>query len=306
MAGDHRDDPAVAEIDQPPHERREGTVLAMMPGDLRAQLRGRPGAELDLWHTAHGVFGEEEPAQLQYPRRLDDGTGVPLVQIVLLRGQRELALPAGRLEGGLELRPEIAPLPLELERVVEDPEGAFRKVVGHRLEPARKEARKDGGETRREQRIVLRPGLDLVDELPQLPGGRLDGVGGCADGGDGGLAARIVEDDLAGRAERDFGELRDGALRLGIEAPQALHLVAEELDAHRGGVERRPDVEHAAPDREGPGVLDDRDLRVARRGQLARELVAILRRRGGELEATLIERLAGKDPPREAPHGRDD
>ena len=155
MASDHRDDAPVAEIGEPAHERRQGPVLAVMPGDLRSQLRRRPGAELDLRYTRGGVLREEQASQLHQAGRLDRPPRVGFPEVVLLRGQRELSLGPGPGEGGFQLGPEIAPLPFQLEGIVEHPDRTLRQVVGHRLQAARKEARKDGGEAGREQRVVL-------------------------------------------------------------------------------------------------------------------------------------------------------
>jgi hypothetical protein len=225
---------------------------------------------------------------------------------MLLGRQRELSLGTGGLEGRLELGPEICPLPFQLERVVEHPERARGQVVGHRLEAAGKEARQDGGEAGGEQRVVLRAGLQLVDELAQLPGRDLHLVGGCTDRCDGRLAAGVIEDDLAGGTQRDLGELRDRALRLGIEAAQALDVVAEELDADGAFVERRPYVEDSAPHRESARVFDERDLGVAGGRELLRKLVAVLRGPCRELQAPVIERLARQHPAGQAPHGGHD
>src|SRR5207253_2559337 len=117
---------------------------------------------------------------------------------------RQLALLAAGLEGLGQVAPEIFPLALQLEWIVEDPDRVLGEVFGDRLEAARVEAGEDSAQPGREQFIVadapargLRPGAavalprmraELVDQLAELPAGRLDGVGRGAHGGDGRLA----------------------------------------------------------------------------------------------------------------------
>ena len=243
-----------------------------------------------------------EAAELHRAGRFDRLSRVGFAEVVLLGRERQLTLGPRGIEGGFQLGPEIFPLPFQLEGVVEHPERALGKVVGHRLEAAGEETRQDGGEAGREQGVVLRAGLQFVDQLAQLPGGRLDRVGGGAHRRDGCLAAGVVEDDLAGGTERYPGELRDRALRLGVEGTQALDLVAEEFDADRRLVERRPDVEDAAAHRESSRVLDERHLGVPGGGELVRKLVPVLGDPCGELQASLIERLARQHPAGQPPH----
>ena len=138
--------------------------------------------------------------------------------------------------------------------------------------------------------------LQLVDQLAQPPGRSLHRIGGGADGRDGRSAASVVENDLARGGHGDLGELPNRALRLRVERAQAFDGIAEELDTDGLHVERRPDVEDAASHGEGPGVLDQRDLGVPRRGEVSCQLVPVLRGGHRELERAGIECLARQHP----------
>ena len=69
------------------------------------------------------------------------------------------------------------------------------------------------------------------------------------------VAAR---EPLAGWADAHLVDAFDGALRVGVEAADRLHLVAEELDAHRRRLGGREDVDEAAAPRGLPRLLDER------------------------------------------------
>src|SRR6266851_4418023 len=71
--------------------RRARSVLPVVPGDLRAQLRGRLQREVDLRDARRRVGGESEAAQLEHRGVVQGGTHVALVQVVLLGRQRQLA-----------------------------------------------------------------------------------------------------------------------------------------------------------------------------------------------------------------------
>src|SRR5439155_26529677 len=147
---------------------------------------------------------------------------VAFVYEVLVRGERELAFLAGFGEGVLQRSPEISPLPLQLERIVQDPDRVFRQVLGERRESPRIEPGKDRRQTCGKKLVVLREIREVVDQLAKLPGGSLDRVGRCADSGDGGATPLLVQHDLARRAERDLLQVAGGALRLRIERAHLL------------------------------------------------------------------------------------
>ena len=87
----------------------------------------------------------------------------------VLRGrQRELALLVRPFERFLEAFPEVAPLALQLQRVVEHPDGVLGKIFGDRREAARIEAGKDRREPGGEKLVVLRVRAELVDQFAQL------------------------------------------------------------------------------------------------------------------------------------------
>ena len=306
MARDQRGDAAISEVRQPADERRQRSVFPMVPGDLGAQLRGRPEREVDLRDARRGIGGEPEPSQLQHGGVVEHRPHVALVQVVLLGRQGELALLARGGERGRKPGPQISPLALQLERIVEHPQRLGRQVVGHRFQPPRIEAGQDGRQAGCEERVILRVALQLVDQLAQPPGRRLHRIGGRTDGRDGGLATRVVEHDLARGGHRHLGELPHRALRLRVERAQALDGVTEELDADGLRVERRPEVEDTAADREGTGILDQRDLRVPRRRELCRQLVPILGGGDRELERARIERLPRQHPAGEPAHREHD
>ena len=74
---------------------------------------------------------------------------------------------------------------------------------------------------------------------------------------------RALERELASRKDHDLGHSVERALRRGIETSQRLDLVSGQLDAHRGLVGDREDVEDPAASRERPGLGDLRDRLVA-------------------------------------------
>ena len=55
VAGDHHRDPALAQRLQPPHQRRERPVLAMVALDLGSQVAGRLQVEIDLRRSDRGL-----------------------------------------------------------------------------------------------------------------------------------------------------------------------------------------------------------------------------------------------------------
>ena len=302
VAGNDGRRPPFAERLQPAHQRRQRPVLAMMALDLGAQLAGGLQLEVDLGSSHRGVRADGEARQLEQRRRLHGRAQIALVHEVLVRGQRELAFPAGSGEGVLQCSPEISPLALELQRIVQDPDRVFGQVLGERREAPRVEPRKDRRQTCGKELVVLREIGEIVDELAKLPGGSLDRVGGCAHSGDGGATPFLVQHDLARRAERDLLQVAGGALRLRIERADLLHQVAEELEPSRLGVQGRPDVEHAAADGEGAGIVHQRDAGVAGRGELAGQLVAVVLHLQRDLQAPPIQGGAGKHT---APDGLD-
>ena len=214
---------------------------------------------------------------------------------MLVGRQRQLALLARLGKGIFQRLPQLAPLPFQLQRVVEHPDGVLGQILGEGRKAAGIEPWQDGGKPGGEERIVLRRGGEIVDQLAQLARRRFHRVRGRPHGGDRGAPALLVQDDLAGGAERELLQLARGALRLWIERPDLLHQVAEELQPGRLGIERRPDVEDAAANRVRAGILDQGDLRVSGRGEHARELVAVLLHLEGDLQAAAVESGAGED-----------
>ena len=77
------------------------------------------------------------------------------------------------------------------------------------------------------------------------------------------LAQRLVAQDLEPRCDLDGFERRPRALRLHLELPDRVDLVAEELDTDRQIRGRRKDIEDSAAHRVFPGRADDIDARVA-------------------------------------------
>src|SRR5208282_6636752 len=63
------------------------------------------------------------------------------------------------------------------------------------------------------------------------------------------LHRRLVQQHLAHRLELEAVEAAGGALAKRVEAGDALHLVAEEIEANGLGGARRKDVDDAAPER---------------------------------------------------------
>ena len=320
VAGDVRDRAPLAQRLQLLHQRVERAGLAVVAGDLGAQGRRLLHLEGDLRLAAQlvvelrGVLPQEllrarERRRFEADRRerqqalvLEVQPHVALVEEVQVGPQRELALALRRLERALQLGPQVVPLPLELERVVEHPERVAGQVFGEGREALFVEARQDRREARGEERVVGRGVLQLVDQLAQAAGRDLHRVGGRAHRGDGGLAPLVVEDDLAGGAERQLLERRRRALRDRVEGLDGLDQVAEELDARGEGQQRAPDVEDAAADRERARVLDDGRARVARRLQLERELVAVLLHLGFQERRAAVEHRAGQHAPRQRAH----
>src|SRR5438132_1330252 len=276
---------------------RSGTICAIR---LRSSSRRRVcSACADEWHATITVT----PRSRSDSSRRTSGDSAPSspwwlwisARRSLVGRQRQLALLARLGEGTLQRLPQLAPLPFQLQRVVEHPDSVLGQILGEGRKAARIEPGQDRGEPGREERVVLRRGGEVVDQLAQLARGRLHGVRRRPHGGDRRAPALLVQDDLAGGAERELLQLARGALRLWIERPDLLHQVAEELQPGRLGIERRPDVEDAAANRIRAGILDQGDLRVSGSGEHARELVAVLLHLEGDLQAAPVEGGAGED-----------
>ena len=73
----------------------------------------------------------------------------------------------------------------------------------------------------------------------------------------------IFAQQLAAGADLDALDGVNCALRGGVKEAQALHLVAEEVDAHRLAQVGRPDVDDAAAAGKGPRLFDDLDRVIA-------------------------------------------
>ena len=161
------------------------------------------------------------------------------------------------------------------------------------LEPL--EAREQGRERRRRRRVV---------------GRRLQQRGILQD--DQGLGGQVVEQGdrrRVRRAERQHGqlpELPDRALRGGIEEAQRLHLVAEELGAHRLGVGGREDVDDAAPQAPLPDLEDRLHPLVAGRLEEREQDLPVAALADGQGERAALERLGRRHRDREPGRRRHD
>src|SRR3546814_12439366 len=80
-----------------------------------------------------------------------------------------------------------------------------------------------------------------------------------------------VVDHLADRLQRQLGGAAGGALGQRVEAPQALQVVAEEVEAQRLLLAWRENVDDAAAHRELAGLADGLDAVVAVPGEAAVE-----------------------------------
>ena len=103
---------------------------------------------------------------------------------------------------------------------------------------------------------------DFVERVEQF-GGFVGGVGDAQVGQQvGGELARLGG-DFAGRSERQLAEVVLRALRRGVEAAQAVDLVAEQLEADGGVGAGRPEVDDSAAHGVVGGLDDERAALVA-------------------------------------------
>ncbi len=295
-------------------ERRQGVVLAV-----------RPPPGLDLGHQRRLVFrGQDEhlvvPDVLELGQRAGLGIALaahrqpvhhrhrsraePLPQRVLAHVvvvEREGRLPL------LDARAVIAQRAIERlggrlhggDGIEHHHQEVVRQVVEERLE-----RRVEGREVVLQPEVEA-PALEVLDELPRGACGQIDGVAQLAD-------AQARQGDLVGPLQGiadgvdvQLGQALERALIVRIEALDGEHQPVVELDAGRVLGVWRIDVDDAAPNREGAGVLDHRHAHVAALDQRAHQRVAIDLVLRAHHRGALQDGVAGQDAAPEGGQGRD-
>ena len=249
---------------RPPRSRRGCANPGAGAPAARARPRRRgPARSRRGWRRCRrgrSGWARTFPSQTRWLRSAGSGrtrsSARPAAEEVGVRRERELVPPQRR---GV-LAPELGS---SSARACDTPSGSSTRRATARqvLEERAQAARVEAGEERLhpEER---RARVDGVEHLAHLGGGAVDLLGELAHRAHGGRLATRGEEPLARRDDHQLLDVGERPLRAGLEGPGALHLVAEELEPDRPVVERAPDVDHRAPHREGPGVLDQRDPRV--------------------------------------------
>ncbi len=267
VGGDHRGHPAGAPFLEPAHQRRERALVAVRGLDLPADGGGVPEREADgLGHP------QEDPVAAQGRQRTQEVRHLAGAEEVGRRRQRQL-VPAQR--GGVlpfQLGVEVGKGPVHAVRIVDEERDLSGQVGEQGGEPPVVEAG--------EERLHAEEGgarLDGVDDLAHLGGGAGHLLGQRAHRPHGGRLSTYSERSLPGRHHHQLLDVAERSLGPGLEGPRALHLVAEELEPDRPVVERAPDVDHRAPHRERPGILDQRHPRVPELDEAPGEQVPVHR-----------------------------
>ena len=233
------EDHAIPLPDPPPDllgERPEETVLfggrrgRTVSGDCPLQVKpdGRPG-------VVFGAEGEGLQADLSLLAGALPNLG---------RGQKggllfkvEPLLGAGLEEEPVEVVFDLLLGLRDRQGIVQDEEAACREVVEEGTHPPRAVIAVPRGVIEKRVKEGIDRGAEAGgDHLGQFllrSPRELQFVGAAADVADGELPALGGEDHLAGRKEREFGQLLDGALRGLIEFTDRFELVAEELQTER-------------------------------------------------------------------------
>ena len=260
------------------------------------------------WMTA-GSFGRR-PRSVSTPKRtalpsscradLDafdhDPRPVPGAALRVLLRKKENALVEAELflflcpeEETADFASRLLVGPCRGQRVVDDDESPGRDVLRQALEASwPRLVRVEKGEELRIEGARL-PVADRLGETVFRPGGQPQLT--CPDPqvAKGPAAGLLREDELAGRCEREFGELLAGTLGGDVHFADGLDLVALEQQPVRPRSRGRVDVDHVSPEAEIPALLDERHPAVA----------AVDERRG---EAVPVDGVADGDRGDEAGH----
>ena len=267
-AGGPGGDQEGAQVLPPPareqlHQRRQrilggrlGLDPAAQPGHLLADdLLGRPGLL--------GQADRELPVLLDLGLELFGGQQVPLGR------EDQVAGLGGLLVVGPGALPELAGGRLEGARVLEQQGDLGAQEVEGGLQLG-VEGGQQGLDPEEPDPVPhraegLEPAIARQVQLVAEPGQRLGSA----------RAVLLVEEDLPHRPEVDALDLLHGALARGIEHPDALDLVPQQLDPDRQREQAWVDVDDPATDGEGSRILHHGDLEVAGADQLGGELEAV-------------------------------